>query len=85
MSFRITTSISDGEITISLEGRLTAEGVADLRKEFQQAKVPVRIDLSGLISAGPEGIRELRELAAKGAELSGASPYIRQLLDGTHS
>ena len=64
---------------------VSADGVPDLEREFQLAGAPARLDLSGLISADAEGIREPRALSAKGAELCGASAYIRQLLNDTSS
>ena len=43
---------------------------------------PLRLDLSGLKSADPTGIELLRSLSAAGAELYGASAFIRKLLEG---
>jgi anti-anti-sigma regulatory factor len=85
MTIRITTSSDSKRTTIRVEGRLTAEGVPDLRREVDLAGSPLRLDLSGLMSADTEGIRELRALSAEGAELRGGSAYIRQLLDPTNS
>ena len=83
MTYKITTSKNDRGTTIRLEGRLNTEAVPDLQEEVKLASAPLRLDLSGLISADAEGIKELRALSAKGAELRGASAYIRQLLDAT--
>ena len=81
VSFRITTH-ADGPITtISVEGRLSVKAVPEMRREFQRAGRPVRLDLSGLTSADADGVRELLELSARGAKVCGASAYIRQLLD----
>ena len=85
MTIRITTSKDDKATTIRVEGRLNAEAVPDLQREVQLVSAPLRLDLSGLISADAEGIKKLRALSAKGAELRGASAYIRQLLDATSS
>ncbi len=85
MTVRITTSKENTATTIRVEGRLDAEAVPDLQREVKRAGAPLRLDLSGLISADAEGIKELRALSAKGAELRGASAYIRQLLDATSS
>ncbi len=82
---RITTSKENSAMTIRVEGRLNAEAVPDLQKEVKRAGAPLRLNLSGLISADAEGIKELRALSAKGAELRGASTSIRQLLDATSS
>ena len=83
MAIRITTSTEEKRTTIRLEGRLSAGEVPDLDREFQRAGAGTRLDLSGLMSADAEGLRELRALAAKGAELRGASAYVRQLLEAT--
>ena len=83
MTIRITTSKDNKATTIRVEGRLNAEAVPDLQREVKLASAPLRLDLSGLISADIEGIKELRALSAKGAELQDASAYIRQLLDAT--
>ena len=83
MAIRITTSTEEKRTTIRLEGRLSADGVPDLKREFQRAEAPVRLDLSGLMSADAEGIREVRALSARGVDLCGASAYIRQLLEAT--
>ncbi len=85
MSFRITALTGEKTTTIRVEGRLTAEALPDLQREFQLASAPVLVDLSGLIAADAESVRELRALAAKGAKLRGASAFIRQLLDAPSS
>ncbi len=81
MSFRITTFAEGNEITVRVEGRLTADGLPDLRREIRLAGRAVRLDLSGLKSADADGARELLDLSARGSKLVGASAYIRQLLD----
>ncbi len=85
MAIRITTTTEEKTTTIRLEGRLTAEAMPGLQREFELASAPVRLDLSGLISADAEGIKKLQALSAKGAELRGASAYIRQLLEAASS
>jgi anti-anti-sigma regulatory factor len=85
MTIRITTSKQDSAMTIRVEGRLDLEAVPDLQEAVKFPGAPLRLDLSGLMSADAEGIKELRSLSAKGAELRGASTYIRQLLDATSS
>jgi anti-anti-sigma regulatory factor len=81
MDLRITSSANDHGTTIRVEGRLTTEGVRELEREFQLAEKPVQLDLSGLVSTDDQGVRALKALSAGGATLSGASPYVRQLLD----
>ena len=84
ITYRVSSSTSGDEVLIRIEGDLDAEATAALRRECRSAGATVRLDLSGLKSVDAEGIRELRALSAKGAELRGASSYIRQLLLGQH-
>ncbi len=73
-------TIEGGTTTIRVEGHLEAETVSDLQNECRSADPPLRLDLSGLLSADTDGIQTLRSLSARGAELFGDSLYIRQLL-----
>ena len=81
MTFRITSISGENESIIRLEGSLDAKGVTDLENVIQETQGTVLLDLSGLQSADAEGVLALRSLAANGAKLVGASPYIRQLLN----
>jgi anti-anti-sigma regulatory factor len=81
VSFRITTLAEGKEQTVRVEGRLTANGLPELRREIRLTGGGARLDLSGLTSADADGVRELLDLSARGSKLFGASAYIRQLLD----
>ena len=83
MAIRISTKTEGNKATVLVEGRLSAAEVPDLRQECQSVDVPLRLDLSGLKSADPTGIKLLRSLSAAGAELYGASAFIRELLKGS--
>ena len=83
MTYRLTTLAGERAHTIRVEGQLTTDAVPDLEWEVARFSWPVELDLSGLVSADADGLQELRSLSARGAKLSGASPYIRQLLDAT--
>ena len=80
MTIRVSTEAGETVTTIRIEGKLTSNGVLDVRAACESANPPVRLDLSGLFSADRDGIRALRSLSEAGAELRGASPYIFQLL-----
>ena len=80
MTLRVSTEEGQTITTIRLEGELTVTGVDALRGACESVNQPLRLDLSGLRSADPEGVRELQSLSDAGAELHGASPYISQLL-----
>ncbi len=81
IKYRISSSTSENEVLIRVEGSLDGEGAGALRRECRSAGTRMRLDLSGLRSADPDGIEALRSLAAEGAELTGASPYVRRLLE----
>ena len=69
-----------GELTIRVEGRLTAEEVPELNAVLAYEGPARRIDLSGLNFADASGIERLQALLTEGAELIDASPYGQQLL-----
>ncbi len=80
MTIRVTTEVGESVTTIRIEGQLTSSSVPDVRAACESVDPPLRLDLSGLRSADRDGIRALRSLSEKGAELRGANPYINQLL-----
>jgi RNA polymerase sigma-70 factor (ECF subfamily) len=81
---RITaTAESESFLRVCVEGDLTRASVDQLR-DFgalsSRSPLRVRLDLSRLRFADASGAAELRGLAAKGAVLAGASPYVTELL-----
>ncbi len=81
MTIRVSTEAGQMGTTIRIEGRLTGADLPDVRAVCESAKPRLHLNLSGLRSADSDGIRALRSLSETGAELQGASPYIRQLLE----
>ena len=81
MRVRITTLIGAKTTTIRVEGWLGVLEANELLGECRSADQPLRLSLEGLISMDDAGIRALRALKAHGAELTGASPYVQQLLN----
>ena len=63
-----------------IDGRLDAEGVAELERVVARLSGPVRLELHGLRSTDETGLGALRALRARGFALTGASPYFRLLL-----
>ncbi len=82
MSIRISASTVGEHTTVRIDGRLEAEFVPDLLAEASSGVGMLRLELTGLQSADGAGLRTLRSLREDGAVLEGASPYIRELLDG---
>jgi len=80
MAFRISSRRDESGTVVRIEGSLDAVAVPDLLATCQAVGSPLRLDLSGLMSADADGAEALRRLAEAGAELAGMSPYIRQLV-----
>jgi RNA polymerase sigma-70 factor (ECF subfamily) len=83
---RITaTNESESILKVCVEGDLTRRSVDQLRgfgALSSRSPLRMRLDLSGLRFADASGAAELRELAAKGAVIAGASSYVTELLAG---
>jgi hypothetical protein len=85
MMVRIDTSPEDSKTAVSVAGYLSGSGVGELLRTCHSIEGEIVLDLSGLRSADPEGIKAIRELVRGGAELREASPFIRLLLDDRES
>ena len=77
----MTLKITDEKTAVRVEGRLEGEGVAELDHVCRAAARPLRLELNALLNVDEVGLGLLRSLIASGATVSGASPYIRLLLD----
>jgi ABC-type transporter Mla MlaB component len=81
MTLRITPSGPGPPAVLALDGRLTGDEIAELRRAVDEVGGKVILDLTGLQFADRPGVSVLRELKAHGAKFTGASPYIVLLLD----
>jgi hypothetical protein len=72
----------EGEVRIELHGRLSGPEVAEFQQACASQPRPLRIELENLSGASADGILALKEQRARGARLTGASPYIDLLLRG---
>jgi anti-anti-sigma regulatory factor len=67
--------------TLRLEGRLTRYEVALLRETLRRSANGTRaIDLAGVAFLDEHGARALLDLRARGLELRGGSPFVKQRL-----
>jgi hypothetical protein len=66
---------------VSATGRLAGSAVRELSRTCCSIGGEFVLDLTGLRSAGPDGVIAIRELICGGATLRGVSPFIRLLLD----
>jgi hypothetical protein len=80
MTLRITPSGPGPPARFALDGRLTGDEVAELRRVVAEVEGHVALDLTGLQFADRPGVNVLRELKAQGARFIGASPYLELLL-----
>jgi anti-anti-sigma regulatory factor len=82
MMLRITPIGPDPLAAVKLDGRLTGDHVTEVQRVCRAVKGRLILDLTDLQFADLQGVSALKELRAHGAEITGASPYIRLLLDG---
>ena len=80
MDSRISSRRDGTGTVVRIEGRLDATAVPALLAECRSVGHPLRLDLSGLLSADADGVRALRALRDQATEFLGMSPYIRQLV-----
>ena len=80
MTLQIVGRTVEGEAVVELHGWLSDLEIDEFRGECALHPAPLRIDLENLAGASAEGILALKEQRARGARLTGASPYIELLL-----
>ena len=81
MTVRITTETEPKATVIRIEGDLRLEVIEELERVSDEAGGSLVLDLTNLASADAEGLRALGSLMKQGAEIRGASPYIRMRLE----
>ena len=79
---RITVETEKEAATVlHIDGHLTTKTVPELDRESRSVEGALRLDLTELRYADDEGIQALRALVDAGAEVLGASAFIRRYLD----
>ena len=84
MTVRIDIESSDCEghaVVVSVAGRLIGAAVVELTDACASTEDNFELDLSKLMFADDAGVEAIRSLREKGAEISGASSFIRLLID----
>ncbi len=82
MTLQIVVRDAGHEPVIELHGWLRGPEIGEFQDACSHRTLPLRIDLENLSGASADGILALREQRARGAVLTGASPYIELLLSG---
>jgi len=83
VTLQIVGRVEEGEAVVELHGWLSELEIDEFKGECAQHPPPLRIDLKNLSGASADGILALREQRARGARLTGASPYIELLLSSS--
>lgn len=81
VEIRIDTSKEGNRTVVRVSGRMAGTTVEQVREECDRIEGEIVLDLTHLVSADTDGIDLIRELEAASVEVSGATPYIRYLLD----
>ncbi len=84
MAVRIDIESIDSEgdaIVVRVAGRLTGAAGAQLTDACESTEGNFVLDLSKLMFADDAGVKAIRTLREKGADISGASSFIRLLID----
>ena len=71
---------ADEEFVLELHGWLRGPEIVEFQEACTLRPLPLRIELENLAGASADGILALKEQRARGAILTGASPYIDLLL-----
>lgn len=78
---RVTSRRSEGKSIIQIDGALRSEFLEELADTISSMEPPIVLDLSNLRSVDSESTEALVRMAKEAAEVIGASPYIRLLLE----
>ncbi len=81
MRFRIDTEHEGDRTTLKVSGTLSGPAVDEFDRVCRQVDGPLRVDLGEVMTMDGFGVAFLQHLARTGAQLEGASPYVRLLLE----
>lgn len=81
MSVRISLLPQEERLTVQVEGRLEAGDAVELKENYGESAAELTLDLAGLLSADETALEVLIALRDAGAQLKGASTYVRYLLE----
>ncbi len=71
----------EGAVVIRVAGRLADDAVTHLTDAFRTVEGSVVLDLSKLMFADDAGVEVIRTLQKNGAKISGASSFIKLLIN----
>jgi anti-anti-sigma regulatory factor len=81
VEFRIDVTSDEEEVVVHVAGRLAGDAVPQLRTSSDSIEGAFVLDLSKLLIADDAGIAIIREIAERGSQVRGSSPFVQLLLD----
>jgi len=81
MTLRIERSVRQGITAFSLSGRMTAEGVAELKALFDTDYRTIVLDLRDVRLADRDAVKFLRDCKADGMKLENCPAYVREWME----
>jgi hypothetical protein len=82
MNIRIDKEAEGNDVVLHVAGRLTGPAITQLEDVCEPMKCHYALDLSNLIFADDAGAEAIRMLCERGAEIRGASSFIKLLING---
>ena len=82
MEIRIDIESEGPDVVLHVAGRLTGPAIAQLSEACEPMKGRFVLELSKLKFADDEGTEVIRTLRERGAEIRGASSFIKLLING---
>jgi len=81
MTFRISRENQDHGTLFRIDGKVSDDGLSELRKFWKSAISPLTVDLDGLSQVDDMILKELQFMEREGVKLINASSYIKLQLD----
>ena len=82
MEIRIDIESEGPEVVLHVAGRLTGSAITQLEDVCEPMEAHYVLDLSKLMFADDAGAEVIRTLCERGAEMRGASTFIKLLING---
>jgi anti-anti-sigma regulatory factor len=82
MNIRIDKKTEGNDVVLYVAGRLAGDAITQLTDASESVKGHCVLDLSNLMFADDAAAESIRALCEKGAEIRGASSFIKLLING---
>ena len=84
-NIRIDTESEGADVVLHVAGRLAGDAITQLTGVCEPMEGPYILDLSKLMFVDEAGAEVIQMLRERGANIRGASAFIRLLINGEHS